>query len=250
MNNPVAPLVEIFSSIQGEGPLVGERQVFIRFAGCNLACAYCDTNQGAVEAECLLECTPGRRDFLRVANPVALERVTSLLKGWQRGWLGCHHSISITGGEPLLHVAALQIWLPELNRLLPLFLETNGVLPAALGLVIHHLDYVSMDIKLPSSAGFTPQWEQHRDFLQIARQATVFVKTVVNDATEDWEVERTCDLIARQDTSLPLVLQPETRRDGQVAIKPVRLLELQEIAAAMLSHVLIIPQTHKFIGQL
>ena len=38
-----APIVEIFSSIQGEGLLVGRRQIFVRFAGCNLDCNYCDT---------------------------------------------------------------------------------------------------------------------------------------------------------------------------------------------------------------
>ncbi|HNS26376.1 MAG TPA: 7-carboxy-7-deazaguanine synthase QueE, partial [Methanobacteriaceae archaeon] len=31
---------EVFSSIQGEGKLVGRRQVFIRFSGCNLDCNY------------------------------------------------------------------------------------------------------------------------------------------------------------------------------------------------------------------
>ena len=38
-----APIIEIFSSIQGEGLLIGERQIFVRFAGCNLDCTYCDT---------------------------------------------------------------------------------------------------------------------------------------------------------------------------------------------------------------
>ena len=39
-------IIEIFSSIQGEGKYVGYRQVFIRFSGCNLHCTYCDTKLG------------------------------------------------------------------------------------------------------------------------------------------------------------------------------------------------------------
>ena len=40
----MANLIEIFSSVQGEGKYVGCRQIFIRSAECNLNCAYCDTN--------------------------------------------------------------------------------------------------------------------------------------------------------------------------------------------------------------
>jgi organic radical activating enzyme len=39
-----AKIKEIFTSIQGEGPYIGVKQLFVRFCGCNLMCEYCDTN--------------------------------------------------------------------------------------------------------------------------------------------------------------------------------------------------------------
>lgn len=37
------PIVEIFDSIEGEGKRAGEMSIFIRLAGCNLRCRWCDT---------------------------------------------------------------------------------------------------------------------------------------------------------------------------------------------------------------
>ena len=42
---------EIFTSIQGEGPYVGYKQLFIRLCGCNLNCSYCDTDFGVNDSK-------------------------------------------------------------------------------------------------------------------------------------------------------------------------------------------------------
>jgi organic radical activating enzyme len=243
-------VIEIFSSIQGEGPFVGMRQVFIRFEGCNLDCEYCDTEFSGISGVCQVENTPGRRDFVPVPNPVSLDRIVSLLERWQSGWPGIHHSISITGGEPLLQHEVLQAWLPRLRKLLPIYLETNGVLHGALFQLMQHIDYISMDIKLPSTSGHQELWEPHRIFLQEASHGQVFVKIVVNDLTEDWEIHRVCNLIDSVNVAVPLIIQPVTSHDETVGVSPIRLLELQELAGSKHHDVRIIPQTHRFTGQL
>lgn len=243
-------MVEIFSSVQGEGPLVGLRQVFLRFHACNLACVYCDTPGSACPPSCAIEGTPGRRDFLQAPNPITLGRIVALLDRWGGGWPAIHHSISLTGGEPLLQCEILLDWLPVLRSRLPIYLETNGMLHQALAGLIDLLDHIGMDIKLPSTSGHAELWDAHREFLKIARRKDVFVKTVVGDLTADWEIERACEIIASVDRSIPLILQPVTLNSGSVGISPLKALELQEIACGHLAEVRIIPQTHKFLGQL
>lgn len=250
MSRPSTDIIELFSSIQGEGLLVGLRQIFLRFHGCNLHCNYCDTASGTVPEFCMMEGTPGRRDFIRVKNPVALDRVVSLLSGWRQGWPGLHHSLSLTGGEPLLKYELLLDWLPALADMFPIYLETNGVLHSALAGLIDHIDHIGMDIKLPSTSGQANLWDHHSDFLKVAVRKDLLVKTVIGDQTEAWEIIRACEIIAAVDRTIPLILQPVTLADGHLGISPFRMLELQELASAILTEVRVIPQTHKFIGQL
>jgi len=250
MSRPTAELAEVFSSVQGEGMLIGLRQVFIRFCGCNLTCDYCDTPTACTAETCLVEQAPGRRDFIPTPNPVALEKIASLVAGWQHGWPGVHHSISITGGEPLLSHDTLRFWLPELRSLLPVYLETNGTMHAALRLVIDHVDIIGMDIKIPSTSGCIDLWDDHRRFLEAAAGKNVFVKIVVGEQTQDWEILRASELVAAVGRQIPLILQPVTGAGGKVAVNPVRALELQEIACRQLCEVRIIPQAHKFMAQL
>ena len=248
LNENPTNLIELFSSIQGEGLLIGLRQIFIRFHGCNLSCGYCDTEVTPTPQFCRMEGTPGRRDFINVPNPVALDRVKSHLSGWVKGWPGIHHSISVTGGEPLLHHEALLEWLPELSNYLPIYLETNGLLHMELSHLTKFIDLICMDIKLPSTSGCADLWENHEQFLRIAAQKSVFVKIVTSDLTEDWEIERACKIVAAVNHAIPVIVQPVTNKSGKIDISPLKILEFQEIACRNLADVRIIPQTHKVIG--
>jgi len=238
---------EIFSSIQGEGFLAGRRQVFIRLAGCNLDCGYCDTAYEKA-ATCRVETKPGSAAFLELPQPLSLSTVRDLLAEWITALPGAHHSVSLTGGEPLLCAEVLSTWLPELRRQLPIHLETNGTLNMALEQVIEHIDYISMDMKLPSTADCTEQlWDRHALFLRIARLSNVSVKVVVGDATPPAEIRRVCDIITSVDPAIPLFLQPLSLPRGTIGISGSHLLGLQEVAASLLPDVRVIPQMHKLL---
>src|SRR5207244_3187773 len=115
-----------------------------------------------------VEQTPGRADFRPLPNPAPMEQVMAAVK--QLGRLP-HHSVSLTGGEPLLQARFLEEFLPALRRAgHRTFLETNGLLPDHLARVIDHLDWIAMDLKPPScTADPLPDWlERHRSFLRVA----------------------------------------------------------------------------------
>lgn len=243
-----ARLIEIFSSLQGEGLLIGRRQLFIRMAGCNLDCAYCDT-PFAPQTHCRVEDAPGSGMFRSLANPVGLETLCTLVSDWLRRLPGVHHSLSLTGGEPLVQVEALQEWLPVLRRLLPIHLETNGTLPEAVAALRAHLDWVSTDLKLASVSGEPTPWEVHGEFLRQVNSLPGCVKVVVGEETDGEEVRQAAELVQADAPNLPLILQPVTRR-GEVGLGSKRLLELQTRAALIHPATQVIPQTHRFLGVL
>ncbi|MGD0584914.1 MAG: 7-carboxy-7-deazaguanine synthase QueE [Oryzomonas sp.] len=249
MSDP-ARISEIFSSIQGEGFLAGRRQIFIRLDECNLDCRYCDTvyEKGAA---CRVETAPGSGALHTLPQPPGVDGLVALVAEWHNRLPGAHHSISVTGGEPLLQAETLQEWLPELRRILPIHLETNGTLHAELGQVIDSIDHISMDMKLPSTAGCDPAlWEEHRCFLEVAVKRQVSVKVVIGQDTPSDEISRVCAIMAEVQRSTPLFLQPLSNAAGGVAVTAERILRLQETAAALLPDVRVIPQMHKMLGVL
>jgi len=118
---------EIFFSLQGESTFVGLPCVFVRLAGCNLACSWCDT------------------DYARNAGDaieLAVDEVVSEASGFSSGL------VEITGGEPLLQAETLTLAARLLEKFDTVLLETNGsldisVVPAGVVRVV--------DVKCPSS---------------------------------------------------------------------------------------------------
>lgn len=114
---------EIFSSIDGEGIRQGELATFIRFAGCNLNCSYCDTK------------------YAQKKNQGVEKSIDEIIETIEKTNI---KNITITGGEPLLQKDILKL----VERLVELGynvnIETNGsvnIKPFQLTNVIITMDY-------------------------------------------------------------------------------------------------------------
>lgn len=117
---------EIFLSVQGESTHVGRLCVFVRLAGCNLSCVYCDTQYAA------------KGEGLAMGLPDVLAKVESF--GVKL--------VEITGGEPLIQPACGDLITALADDGFEVLVETNGTVD--IGLFDHRAKYI-VDIKTPGS---------------------------------------------------------------------------------------------------
>jgi organic radical activating enzyme len=242
-------VTEAFSAIQGEGPFVGYRQLFIRFGGCDLRCAWCDTPGSLVRrGPGSYEVSAGSRHFEERDNPIQLQELAELVLRLQPER---HHAVSFTGGEPLLQPEAVRYLAEEVHKQSGrTLLETHGGLVDELEKVVSCIDIVSMDIKLPSSAGDWVALPMHRAFLALALRTNVYAKIVVTPSTRSEEVVEAARMVASASPHVELILQPVTPAGlVRATASPELMLQLQQLCLDVHGRVRVIPQTHKFMGQ-
>ena len=227
-----APIIEIFSSFQGEGLLIGERQIFVRFAGCNLNCNYCDTNDSKSEKSGTL-----------ITPMEVTEEINRLITP------DCK-TISFTGGEPSLYPE----FISEVakNFSLKIMLETNGTLPDKIN-SIEKLDIVSLDIKLPEH--FDGDFD-NSIFLNEIKSLTllmkksinVYCKVVILPSTKIKSFKEVVEKLSKNISSksnLKIIIQPSSPL-GEWKDINFRLFEFSEVVGQYFE-VSTIPQIHKIL---
>jgi organic radical activating enzyme len=236
----------MFVSIQGEGPYVGYRQLFVRFPKCNLSCIYCDTPKDwENDKKCHVEKAPGSGEFEEIDNPLSVSQVTDIIAAQKR-----LHSVSLTGGEPLMYAPFIK----ELKgSRAPLYLESNMTLPEGAKEVKDVVRYVSGDFKLEGQCDFKGQYEKYfnatvRSF-SILRKTSFrdcFCKVIVTEGLDSKDMMHALDQI--KGCISTLILQPVTPCGAARATSPQQVLLLQDMAMDLIEDVRIIPQTHKLWG--
>lgn len=248
MTSLTANIAEIFSSLQGEGPHVGEPMTFVRFGGCSIRCRFCDTPEALGHSDiCRIETPPGSEKFSEMPNPVSVTTLLDTLASFS------DDTISVTGGEPLEQAGFLAEWLPALASGRRILLETNGILYEELRRVLPFVHIVGMDMKLPSSSGVRPLWEEHYAFLKVVLVSgrELYVKVVVTAGTCDRDIQAAIDLIVRTNKHIPLVIQPASPTlKFHDSVCENRLRSIERLLRAYLPQVHTIPQVHKELGVL
>ncbi len=249
-------MAEVFNSWQGEGGSVegsafGRRQIFVRFAGCDLHCAWCDSKEfidASRVSRWRYEIEPFTGRFEYRPNPASLEEVVDSITRLDTGDI---HSISYTGGEPTLQVKPLKALMEEMKSLgFDNFLETHGGLPELIMEVAPFTDYASVDIK-DETAKATDDWKalvlREVESIRILKEAgvKVYAKLVVTSETKVENVRWYAELLKGL---APLAIQPKE----PIEISQARLMELYREAALVLGrkNVGLSFQVHKYLNVL
>lgn len=142
---------EIYKSIQGEGLQAGEPTIFVRFAGCNLSCLWCDTKYAHNEG-------------VEMSYDEMLAKIDSL---------NCKN-VCLTGGEPLMQEGILSFLTLFTSCGDKIYIETNG----SYKIRQCKNEFYILDYKLPSSGHYGSFLEYN---LKYKPYAIKFVISTIED---------------------------------------------------------------------
>ncbi|OPY53437.1 MAG: molybdenum cofactor biosynthesis protein A [Methanosaeta sp. PtaU1.Bin112] len=170
-------LIEIFRSIQGEGPAMGRPATFVRLAGCNLRCQGCDTDD-------------------RTSRELSTEEVMKSIQS---------RMIVITGGEPTLQMEELSELIQSLHAQgKEIHIETNGTNPIEKD-ILEKLHYAVVSPKRGSNFHL-PFWAEkknvHLKFV-LGKAPWCWTPEQLHDAVPSLEKERTWIMAYGTDQNMP-----------------------------------------------
>lgn len=165
---------EVFGpTVQGEGPYMGRRAMFVRLGGCNLSCSWCDTPYTWNGA---------RFDLRHEIAPQSSESVLVQLDEWADG------IVVITGGKPLLQASypEFSILLRALrNRGREVHVESNGTIfpPHE---VLEMLDVVVLSPKLANAGKHRggQSAAMHAGWATVVAEREVYLKIVCRNGAD------------------------------------------------------------------
>jgi 7-carboxy-7-deazaguanine synthase len=170
-------IIEVFHSLQGEGPNTGLRTSFIRTARCNLRCSWCDT---------VYSFGPGKeRTIASLLREVRSHRTSN---------------VCLTGGEPLLQKESVELVQQLSEAGMTVVVETGGSLDVSPYLRIPRV-VLSVDVKCPSSG---MEGKNHWENLPLLRARDV-EKFVLKDAKDYAYAKR---VLHERPTRAQAVFQP------------------------------------------
>lgn len=157
---------ETFSSRQGEGKLTGTDSFFIRTSGCNLRCWFCDTPYASWNAT-------GEKQSISALVAAAQQAAKQSESG----------HVVLTGGEPLLPGASIELATALMDAGLHLTIETAGTIDKPIA-----CDLLSLSPKLDSSS---PDPEEHPRWHQLHQQRRIPLATMRNliAAAKDFQLK-------------------------------------------------------------
>ncbi len=229
---------EIFTSIQGEGSLVGLPFIFVRFAECNLRCPYCDTKFSWERSEF---CYFGEE---QLENPISIDKFIEIISSLPFNYL------SFTGGEPLLNSEFIEEAIEKIDK--KIFIETNGTLYEKLSSkLLDRVSFWSMDIKLPSLIK-EDLFDTHINFINNLKKmkGELIIKAIFSTETEEEELFKVYKIATdfyKVNERVKLIFQPFTQ-NGEIKLSKKQLDIIYLIMKSQNFEIRLIPQIHKILS--